>query len=293
MSATSGYLDASAPSPDKRTSRTFRSFGYEWTRFEALPSQDEISWHEYFSDVPLDQLHGRVALDAGCGQGRFSGFTARRVECLVALDGSEAVEAAVGNLAGLANVAVVKADLRRAPFEPGSFDCISCLGVLHHLEDPEDGFRALVRLLAPGGVLLVYLYSRPRSTSFRALALAAATGLRKVTVRLPHPVLRALSAPVALGLAALVVAPGRAGERTGGRLARLPLAAYRHRPFKSLWLDTFDRLSAPIENRYLWEELEPWFRRAGLTVEAVSDATGLTVVATRADDREVSCTSSA
>ncbi|MEA2844323.1 MAG: hypothetical protein QOJ69_1994 [Actinomycetota bacterium] len=291
----SGFLDASNAPVDEDTQRTFRSFGYEWTRFEQMPDQDEVSWQEYFASVPLDELQGRVALDAGCGQGRYTRFTAARVKALVALDGSEAVVAAAAHLSDLPNVEVIKADLRRAPLAPESFGFVSCLGVLHHLSDPEEGFRALVRLLAPGGILLLYLYSRPESGGFRATALAGATALRTVTVRLPHPILRALSAPIALALDALVVLPGRLGEGKGARLARLdrlsrlPLAAYRRRPFKTLWLDTFDRLSAPIETRYVWDDVEPWFRDAGLSVEAVSHTTGLTVVARRS---EVPCTSS-
>ena len=39
------------------------------------------------------------------------------------------------------------------------FDAVVCTGVLHHLEDPLDGWRRLLRLLRPGGVMLVGLYS--------------------------------------------------------------------------------------------------------------------------------------
>jgi len=37
---------------------------------------------------------------------------------------------------------------------PESFGFISSLGVLHHLPDPEAGFRSLVELLAPDGLFL-------------------------------------------------------------------------------------------------------------------------------------------
>lgn len=37
----------------------------------------------------------------------------------------------------------------------------------------------------------------------------------------------------------------------------LPLGIYRNQPVRSLWLDTFDRLSAPLENRYGWETSSP------------------------------------
>lgn len=277
----SGYLDASAVPPDAATERTFRSFGYEWNRFERIPEQDRISWSEYFADVPIEELKGRIGLDAGCGQARFTAFTAEHLAALVALDGSDAVVAATETLAGMPNVAVVKADLRDAPLAEASFGFVCCLGVLHHLPSPEEGFAALVRLLAPDGILLLYLYSRPESHGVRTVGLTAAAALRRLTVRLPHPMLRVLSAPVALALQALVVLPGRMGERSGGRLSGLPLAPYRRRPFRSLWLDSFDRLSAPLEKRYVLSEVEPWFRHAGLTIESVSHNLGLTIVARR------------
>jgi SAM-dependent methyltransferase len=43
-------------------------------------------------------------------------------------------------------------------FAPASFDYINCSGVLHHLESPEQGLRALARLLQPRGGIGVMLY---------------------------------------------------------------------------------------------------------------------------------------
>jgi SAM-dependent methyltransferase len=275
-----GYVDASGEARDETTARTFESFGYEWTAFGDVRDEDQAFWSTYFRDVPLAELAGKRGLDAGCGKGRYTRLTAPHLGSLVALDGSEAVEAAARNLADLDNVVVVKADLRDAPFEPHSFDFISCLGVLHHLSEPEQGLRDLVKLLADGGRMLVYLYSRPEKPGIRSVGLAASAGFRRLSLRVPHRVLRPLSAPLAAALYAGVVVPGQLGSRLGiAPLARLPLHTYRGRPWRSLWLDTFDRLSAPVENRYIWSELKPWFERAGLTVEAVREDAGYFIVA--------------
>ena len=51
------------------------------------------------------------------------------------------------------------ADLLRLDGWDRQFDAIVCTGVLHHLEDPLAGWRRLLRLLRPGGVMLVGLYS--------------------------------------------------------------------------------------------------------------------------------------
>lgn len=277
-----GYLDASGEPLDEATARTFASFGYEWTQFSAVDPEDERFWTRYFADVDLDWLAGQVALDAGCGKARYTRLTARHTGPLVALDGSEAVVAAAANLADAPDTVVVRSDLRAAPFAPASFGFVSCLGVLHHLSDPAAGFASLAALVAPGGRILVYLYSRPVGRGVRAAALRAATAVRRVTTRMPHGVLRALCLPLAAVLYAGVVLPGRVGEKRGwASLAGLPLDAYRGFPLRSLWLDTFDRLSAPVEHRYVLDEVRPWYEAAGLDIEAHHELGGLTILARR------------
>ncbi|MEX1316193.1 MAG: class I SAM-dependent methyltransferase, partial [Synechococcaceae cyanobacterium] len=43
--------------------------------------------------------------------------------------------------------------------DEGPFDHINSVGVLHHLREPEAGLRALADLLAPGGLLHLFLYA--------------------------------------------------------------------------------------------------------------------------------------
>jgi len=267
---------------DVTTRRTLASFGYEWTTFDSILPEDEEFWENYFADVPLGELEGRVALDAGCGKGRYALFTAPHVKSLAALDGSDAVRSAVRNLSIHPNVTVVKGDLRRAPFAAGSFDFVYCLGVLHHLDDPRAGFLEIVRLLSPGGLLLIYVYSRPENKGIRSMGLRSATLIRRLTVRMPLRLLRLVSRAIAPLLWLAFVIPGTLGDALRiRRLSRLPLGTYRRRPLRSLQLDTFDRLSAPCEARYVWPEIEPWFEQAGLTVESVRESAGLFVVARR------------
>lgn len=275
-----GYVDLRRDDLDEVTRRTAESFGYEWTAFEANNDEDESFWRRHSSDLDLSGMGDALAIDAGCGKGRYTRFMAPHVGRMVALDASDATAVAARNMASLANVAVVRADLRDIPFEESAFDLVSSIGVLHHLADPHDGFLRLTRLLAPGGTMFLYLYSRSGSPGLRSTGLAAATAIRRLTVRVPHRALRALSVPVAALLWLTLVVPGALGDRFRiRRLSSLPMHTYRGKPFRSLWLDTFDRLSAPLEHRYLWSELEPWFDEAGLEVVAVRDDAGFYVVA--------------
>ena len=278
-----GVLDFSrAARPQGSTERTFASFGYEWNAFDEVRGEDEEFATVYFRDIDFEGLRGKVGLDAGCGKGRYTRFLAEYLDAEVALDGSSATEAAARNLARFPGVAVVRSDLRDAPFAPESFDFISSLGVLHHLDDPFAGFEQLVSYLAPKGQILLYLYSRPDTPGIRSVALRCAAVLRKLTTRMSHPALKSLSTPIAAFLWGAVVVPGEWGDRHGiAALAGLPMDAYRGKPFRSLVLDTFDRLSAPVENRYVWSDLQPWFDRTGLVVDASRDETGWFVLAHR------------
>jgi 2-polyprenyl-3-methyl-5-hydroxy-6-metoxy-1,4-benzoquinol methylase len=66
-------------------------------------------------------------------------------------------------------VELYHADLLQLDGWEQQFDAIMCTGVLHHLTDPLDGWRRLLRLLRPGGIMVVGLYSE---TARRAIVAA-------------------------------------------------------------------------------------------------------------------------
>ena len=133
--------------------------------------------------------------------------------------------------------------------------------------------------------MLLYLYSRPKRFGPRRLGLAGASALRRVTTRLPFRVLRVLSYPIAATLYSTVVMAGKIGDTVGVKaLSGLPMSTYRDKPLGSLVLDTFDRLSAPIEHRFVWSELAPWFEDSGLHVDAARDDSGWFIVARRPEN---------
>ncbi|MBF9132213.1 methyltransferase domain-containing protein [Plantactinospora sp. S1510] len=113
----------------------------------------------------LDVEPGDRVLDAGGGTGRFALWLAGELGVRVTVaDKSETMLAqAERNLAnaGSTSVDLVLADLHDAPELPtDGFDAIiSTYGVLSFLEDPEQVFRTLARVLKPGGVGLLMSHS--------------------------------------------------------------------------------------------------------------------------------------
>jgi len=72
------------------------------------------------------------------------------------------------------NIEYAQADILKLGTLDRRFDLIESVGVLHHMADPEAGWRALLPLLRPGGVMRIALYSETgRKTLDAARALIA------------------------------------------------------------------------------------------------------------------------
>lgn len=269
-----------ANATDARQAATARSFGYEWTRFPEMRDEWERNFLDYQAPHPPEFFRGKRVLDAGCGSGRHAYYAAHFGAEVWAIDLGPAVEVARRNTEGLPGVRVVQADLYRPPFAPASFDFVYSIGVLHHLPDPKAGFLNLIKFLKPGGEAQIYLYWKPEGQPLKRALLAAVTGARRVTTRLPYPVMHALSYPAAWLAFGMFVWPYRLFRGVPGLkglAGRLPMKQYADYPFRVCVNDQFDRLSAPIENRYTRAEVEGWLGEAGLedvTVRANSGWVG-------------------
>lgn len=115
-----------------------------------------------FGVVPLPESPD--ILVAGCGTGSHALSVASRY-----LDGNVlAVDLSLSSLAyaarktkelGFTNIRYAQADILELGGIEERFDLIECGGVLHHLADPIAGWRILVDLLRPGGLMKIALYS--------------------------------------------------------------------------------------------------------------------------------------
>jgi 2-polyprenyl-3-methyl-5-hydroxy-6-metoxy-1,4-benzoquinol methylase/Flp pilus assembly protein TadD len=115
-------------------------------------------------------------LIAGCGTGSHSIDTALRFPQanVLAIDISRASLAYARRKSrelGLSNIEYAQADILKLASFDRRFDVIEAVGVLHHLSDPAAGWRVLLSLLRPNGLMLVGLYS---ATARQSLAAARA-----------------------------------------------------------------------------------------------------------------------
>jgi SAM-dependent methyltransferase len=255
--------DATGRADDVRL-RTAESFAYEWERFGDRRPEWTQNFLDYLQPHRAEWLKSKLVLDVGTGSGRHSYQASRFGARVIAVDVGAAIDVARGNLPD--SVLTIQAAAESLPFSEEQFDLVMSIGVLHHLPNPERAFRGLIDHVRPGGWVHVYLYWQPPQAWHRVL-LSAVSASRRATVRLPRPLLHLLCYPVAAALYAGFVLPHKLLGRTRllSRFAdALPLKTYAKYSFGVLVNDTFDRFSAPIENRYTGDEVAEWFVNAGL-----------------------------
>lgn len=140
--------------------------------------------------LAADAVRGRPrVLEVAAGTGLVTTSLARAAQEVVATDYSHAMVAALESRVkaeGLGNVRCEQADLYELRFEPRSFDAVVATNVLHLVPDLESALAALVRVLKPGGPLVVPTYCHAETTLSRAvsrlLGLTGFPGRRRFTV---------------------------------------------------------------------------------------------------------------
>jgi tetratricopeptide (TPR) repeat protein len=114
---------------------------------------------------PLGSSDRPDVLVAGCGTGQHAIGTAQSFEgakvLAVDLSGASLAYAARKTREmGVTSIEYAQADLLKLGAIGRSFDVIESVGVLHHLADPWAGWRVLLQLLRPRGVMKLGFYSQ-------------------------------------------------------------------------------------------------------------------------------------
>jgi SAM-dependent methyltransferase len=255
-SRTQGLKDAQA--------RTKSAYGLQWNRFRIVRlEEDRVTFHNR-TRLGREDLDGRIVLDAGCGMGRYlriAGESPARL--ILGLDLSGAVAAARELTCALPHIAVIRGDLLRLPFPPGSFDLIYSLGVIDHTPDPRAAFLSLARLLKPGGRIAIWVYPHERPIVEWIMDLQ-----RAVSTRLPLGVLGPLcrmSAPIGGLKRRLMSSRKRLVQRLGVVLHLATIGVSMHPDPEVRVCDTLDWYAPKYLTRHSTDEVAGWFAEAGLT----------------------------
>jgi len=266
------------PDLQQQQRQTADAFGWQWQHFSEMHPEFEAQFLDWIHPLGPESFRGKRVLDAGCGIGRHAYFAAKYgAREVVALDLSDAVDAASANLRELPNVRVIQGDLLRPPFPTASdetgFDLVYSIGVLHHLPSPADGFRSLVRYLRPGGTIAIWVYGYENNGLVRNVV----EPLRRISTRVPPSLLRGLAWP--LGVAFHAAAKGVYRPLSGTAAGRaLPLNEYMSSvasfSFRQNYGIVFDQLAAPTAAYLKAEDVRSWFEQCQMVDIQISHRHG-------------------
>jgi SAM-dependent methyltransferase len=235
------------------TSGSPERFGYEWGEYAEMRPEYEEQFRRW--SVPLEpkDWQGKSFLDVGCGMGRNSYWPA-------SYGASEglAIDVDPRSLASarrtLSKFATVRVDERSAYeiAERDRFDIAFSIGVIHHLEHPEQALAGMVQAVKPGGRVLIWVYGLENN---------------RWLVSFLDPLRKALFSRMPIGLVHhLSVYPTALlwlGLRLGiGRIAYFNLL--RGFTFRHLRSIVFDQMLPKIANYWPRETVERLLRERGL-----------------------------
>ncbi len=245
---------------------TAKAFAYSWSSFPHLHAYEAEQFLGWIYPVQSKDFEGKLVLDAGCGKGQHISVAARYgAREVIGVDLSFAGDLAFEHTRAIPNAHIIQADIAHLPLR-SEFDLIYSVGVLHHMDNPREGYTALAKLLKPGGLLSTWFYAREGN----GWVIYFLNPIRKYfTSRIPHRILFLL----AFFPAVLVWFWSRFVRFAYDLGIRLPyheylrwFAAY---PFHTNYLITFDHLIAPVAYYLPEGELRSYAREAGLTITAM------------------------
>ncbi len=134
-------------------------FGYEWDNYDQILPEYEEQFRGWTAHFSPDDWRGRRFLDVGCGMGRNSYWPMKYgARAGVAIDVDDrSLASARRNLSPFPTMQVLKLSAYDIAYE-SDFDIAFSIGVIHHLEFPDQALARMVRAVKPGGRVLIWVY---------------------------------------------------------------------------------------------------------------------------------------
>jgi SAM-dependent methyltransferase len=248
-------------------------FGYEWAKYAHIDPAYEQQFQNWIGTTKPSDFKDKDVLDAGCGMGRNSYWPLTYgAHSVTAFDNDEnSLASARKTLERFSNVEIVRSDIMKMPWRE-KFDIAVCIGVLHHLRQPEQALKDLVATLKPGGRLIVWVYSYEGNAWVPNIV----SPVRKlITSRLPLPVIHVLAYLCSVPLWIFV------------KIFKGPTPYLRELSTFKFWhlhSIVFDQLIPTVANYWKKDEVDALLKPLGLssyTIEKGGNGNGWTMLGTK------------
>jgi SAM-dependent methyltransferase len=241
---------------------TARAFAESWNRVGFVYTREQFL--DFLAPLASEDFRGREVLELGFGNGSLLYHVAHfQPARLVAIDLGDTIEQTRRNFAD----APVQPELHQGDLttaDLGRFDIAYCVGVIHHLQKPEEGFAAVLRHTKSGGRFHCWVYAREGNALIRWVV----DPVRRIASRLPWWITKyAIALPLVIPYylyAKLLHVLNL--DREGSPLRWLPLFEYTRwiapEPLRLFRHVAFDQLVTPCTNYISRDTVEQWLRAA-------------------------------
>jgi len=222
---------------------------WQWQRFK---NEDKEIFLDWLYPSKLEDFKNKLVLDAGCGNAGYTKIVAQYAKKIVALD-KYCGQAAQKNSKSFKNIKVVKGDVENFKYKE-KFDAIYSVGVLHHLKNPEKGFKNLLNNLKTGGFINIWVYAK-EGNEFMVKIVEPLK--RLFLLKLPENILKILAHILTLTLYTFAWS-----------IYFLPLSLpyreylkkFRRHSYERNIMNIFDKLNAPLTWWISEKEIRSWFK---------------------------------
>jgi SAM-dependent methyltransferase len=148
-----------------KVSDMYKKYPYPSPATELAQTNELLNLLRIFELESKIKLDGKKILDAGSGSGHRIMNVAKffQQSDFLGIDISEkSLEIAneLKNTNKIENIQFLKHNIMSGVDNLGKFDMVLCMGVLHHLSNPEKGLQMLVNTLKDDGIIFLYLYGK-------------------------------------------------------------------------------------------------------------------------------------
>ena len=232
--------------------KTAAAFATSWNTVGHGSVYTRGQFLDWMTPIDPESVTGRSVLELGFGNGsllyHMGAFEPSLLSGIELGDTHASARQNLGHLpAGM--LRLHSGDLTTAQL--GQFDLVYCIGVLHHLVDPDAGFASVLRHTRPGGRFHCWVYAEEGN----AVVIRAVDPIRRVACKLPWWMTKyAVALPLVVPYYGYAKALRKLGEAGDGSLRtsiveKMPLGPYSmwiaQRDFRFFHHVAFDQLVTP------------------------------------------------